>query len=415
MSAAFRVDVVTLFPEFFPGPLATGLVGRAVREGRAMVDCIDPRTFTEDRHRSVDDAPYGGGAGMVMRVEPLARAIDEARRRGSGPVVLMSPQGRPLAQRDLEGWSAGHHLALVCGRYEGFDDRVRALADDQVSIGDFVLTGGEYAALAVIDGVVRLLPGTLGNERSAGGDSFSDGLLEYPQYTRPEAFQGRAVPEVLVGGHHARIRTYRRAQQLVRTRRARPDLLREVRLGADDRRLLGDQAPPFDLRVAVAGSWQGAEVPRLLRLTAAYGVTRVYLVGADEADVGAHPSPVSVEGWPPAKGKRRPPALPLSVDVLTPLSSWAELRGQLPPRATLASAERWPSPTPALGPGAVLERLEAGTPVCLCVGERANADTDAGGPGPDVALPGIRQACQRADLDRLSALGILLDRILGER
>ncbi|MCK6552525.1 tRNA (guanosine(37)-N1)-methyltransferase TrmD, partial [Myxococcota bacterium] len=280
-----RFDVVTLFPEFFDSPLRTGLVGKAIESGAAVVDAIDPRTFTKDRHRTVDDTPYGGGGGMVMKPGPVADAIEAAVARGGGPVLLMSPQGRPVVQRSLERWAKLPHLVLVCGRYEGFDERIRDLADEEVSLGDFVLTGGEYAALVVIDGVVRLLPGTLGNAGSAHDDSFSDGLLEHPQYTRPPVLGPRAVPDVLLKGNHADIAAWRHAESLARTRARRPDLLSERGFSAAERTVLvaaPSRLPVLELAIlldaALAPDALAVTLAGVARLALAYGVATLHVV-----------------------------------------------------------------------------------------------------------------------------------------
>jgi tRNA (guanine37-N1)-methyltransferase len=225
-----RIDVVTIFPQLFAPFLETSLVGRAVAAGIARIAVHDLRDFTHDRHRTVDDTPYGGGPGMVMRPEPLVAAI-EALAGPKGPqrrarVVLLSPQGALLRQESLAQLARVEHLVLVCGRYEGVDQRVVELAvDEEVSVGDYVLSGGEIPALLLIEGVVRLLPGVLGNPASTASESFQAGLLEGPQYTRPPVFGGLAVPEVLRSGDHAAVAEWRarRARELTRLRR--PDLL----------------------------------------------------------------------------------------------------------------------------------------------------------------------------------------------
>lgn len=234
-----RFTVVTIFPEMFQPFLDVGVLGRARAAGTLTVDFINPRDFTRDRHRTVDDTPYGGGPGMVMKVEPLVAAIEAA---GSGDArphrVLLSPAGAPLSQGRVRTLAAMPHVALVCGRYEGIDERVSALAiDEELSLGDFVLTGGELGAMAVIDAVSRYIPGVLGEATSTDEESFSENLLEYPQYTRPAEFRALGVPEVLQSGHHERIRLWRRSQALARTARRRPDLLAGHRFSDEDRRL----------------------------------------------------------------------------------------------------------------------------------------------------------------------------------
>lgn len=258
-----RIDVFTIFPDYFAGPLDAALLGRARRRGLLEVRLHDPRDWTEDRHRTVDDAPFGGGPGMVMMAEPLFRAVE-----GVGPprpLFLLAPGGRRFDQdlaRELAGLGTG--FSLLCGRYEGVDQRVADhLCDDELSVGDYVLAGGEAAALVVVEAVVRLVPEVMGNEASAGEESFTlgggpmppgtpgatsrspgaGGLLEYPQYTRPAEFRGWAVPEVLRSGDHRRIARWRHEQALRRTARRRPDLLETAQLSDEERALVEDPAP----------------------------------------------------------------------------------------------------------------------------------------------------------------------------
>jgi tRNA (guanine37-N1)-methyltransferase len=218
------IEILTLFPEMFPGPLTAGVTGRGLASGLVTLRVHNLREYTHDRHRQVDDVPYGGGAGMVLKPEPIFEAV--RARAGKGPVILLTPQGELLNQglvREL----AGHgDLYLICGRYEGVDERVAThLVDKEISIGDYVLTGGELPAMVVIDAVSRLVAGVLGSEESPKDESFDQHLLEYPHYTRPADFEGHPVPEVLRSGHHAEIERWRRAQAAERTRRRRPDLL----------------------------------------------------------------------------------------------------------------------------------------------------------------------------------------------
>jgi tRNA (guanine37-N1)-methyltransferase len=218
-----RIDVVTLFPELFEAPLATSIIGRAVEREIVEFAIHDLREHGLGRHRSVDDYPYGGGAGMVMRPEPIFAAIEPLRERGA-TVILLDPAGERLSDRLARELAAEPRLALLCGRYEGIDERARGLADREVSIGDYVLTGGELPALVLIDAVVRLVPGVI-EAASHEGDSYADGLLEYPQYTRPAEFRGQGVPDILVSGNHEAVRQWRRAAAVERTRARRPDLL----------------------------------------------------------------------------------------------------------------------------------------------------------------------------------------------
>lgn len=222
----WQVTVLTLFPELFPGPLGASLAGKALEEGRWSLGVTDLREFGLGRHRSVDDTPAGGGPGMVMRADVIAPAIDKAREAAPGaPVIYLSPRGRPLTQaraRELVG-AAG--VTLLCGRFEGVDERVlEARGAEEISIGDFVLAGGEVAAMALIEACVRLLPGVMGEEASLAQESFEDGLLEYPHYTRPREWEGRAIPEVLLSGDHERVARWRREQAEKITRERRPDL-----------------------------------------------------------------------------------------------------------------------------------------------------------------------------------------------
>jgi tRNA (guanine37-N1)-methyltransferase len=226
-----RVDIVTIFPEAFAGFLATSFVARAVQGGQLVVRFRSPRDFGVGKHKSVDDTPYGGGSGMVMRIDVMAAAIEsldaDAPEGARAHRVLLTPQGRPLDQAKCCELAARPAVMLVCGRYEGFDERVRALVHEEVSLGDFVMTGGEVAAMAIVEACARLLPGVLGNAASTLEESHSPqagGLLEYPHYTRPVEFRGARVPEVLQGGNHAEIARWRREQAEARTRARRPDL-----------------------------------------------------------------------------------------------------------------------------------------------------------------------------------------------
>ncbi|HVG56299.1 MAG TPA: tRNA (guanosine(37)-N1)-methyltransferase TrmD [Vicinamibacterales bacterium] len=236
-----KFDVVTIFPRMVAAGLAEGVVSRGIARGLIDVAVHDLRDHTADRHRTVDDVPYGGGPGMVMKPEPLARAVEEIRARRGQPdaVVVLTPQGRPFKQSEAVRMSGLSHIVLLCGRYEGIDERVRELvATDELSIGDYVLSGGELPALVVIDAISRLVPGVVGDEQSVEQDSFSDGVLDHPHYTRPAEFGGVKVPDVLLSGHHAEVRRWRRKTALARTLERRPDLLDEATLDDEDRELL---------------------------------------------------------------------------------------------------------------------------------------------------------------------------------
>jgi len=232
-----RIDVITLFPEWVHGLRELGLTGRAIADGRVELHCWNPRDHAAGAHKSVDDRPYGGGPGMVMRPEPLAQAIEAAKLAGvPARVGCLTPQGRRLDQAAVRALAGRERLILVCGRYEGIDERVvEALVDEEWSIGDCVLSGGEPAAAVMIDAVLRLVPGVLGHELSAEQDSFSGGLLDCPHYTRPESWRGLDVPPVLLSGDHARIERWRRAQAIERTRQRRPDLHDEAGLSEPER------------------------------------------------------------------------------------------------------------------------------------------------------------------------------------
>ena len=238
-----KFDIVTIFPRMVEAGLAEGVVSRGIERGHLDVRVHDLRAYTTDRHRSVDDVPYGGGPGMVMKAEPLARAVVEVRTRRGDPdaVILLSPQGRRFTQAEAVRLSHLRHVVLLCGRYEGMDDRIRAgVATDELSIGDYVLSGGELPALVVVDTVGRLIPGVVGCGQSVEEDSFSRGLLDCPHYTRPPEFAGERVPDVLLSGHHAEVRRWRKKAALTRTLERRPDLIEMAALDDEERALLDE-------------------------------------------------------------------------------------------------------------------------------------------------------------------------------
>lgn len=232
-----KIDIITIFPQMLDGFLGESMMKRAVANKHVEFNRIDLRDFTTDRHRTTDDRPFGGGPGMIMKPEPLFKAIASCKTEQSR-VILMSPQGRPFTQAIAQELTAHTHIVLVCGHYEGVDERVReALIDRELSIGDYVLTGGELAAMVLVDAVARLVPGVIDAE-SIGEESHSGGLLEYPHYTRPAAWEGREVPAVLLSGHHGQVALWRRQQQLRRTLERRPDLLAQAELTPEDRKYL---------------------------------------------------------------------------------------------------------------------------------------------------------------------------------
>jgi tRNA (guanine37-N1)-methyltransferase len=237
-----KIDVVTIFPRMFDGPLAEGIVGRAIARGLLDVQVRDLRDYTTDRHRVVDDVPFGGGPGMVLKPEPLFLAVDAIRQERGEPsaIVLTSPDGKRFSHEEARRLSRLAHVVILCGRYEGVDERVRLhLATEEISIGDYVLSGGELPALVIVDAMARFVPGVVGDDESVARDTFARGLLDFAQYTRPAEFRGMTVPEVLLSGHHAEIGRWRRRQALARTLQRRPDLVADpARLDPEDRALL---------------------------------------------------------------------------------------------------------------------------------------------------------------------------------
>ena len=240
-----QIDILSLFPQMFHGPLSESIAKRAIESGLVQVNLHNIRDFTHDRHHTVDDYAYGGGAGMVLKPEPIFEAVDRIKKdaclgeeASELPVILLTPQGRLFKQEVAQELAGYPRLVLICGRYEGVDERVREhLATDEISIGDYVLSGGELAAMVVVEAVVRLLPGVLGSEASAQDESHTTGLLEYPQYTRPEVYRGWAVPEILLSGNHAQIARWRRQQALLRTLERRPELVDKASLSPEEREL----------------------------------------------------------------------------------------------------------------------------------------------------------------------------------
>lgn len=238
MTEPMLIQILTLFPEMFVGPFQNSIMKRAQEQGLVQFRYIDFREFTTDRHRMVDDTPYGGGSGMVLKPEPIFRALQAAKEiKPNAKVILMTPQGETFKQAMARHLATLDHLIIICGHYEGFDERIRSWADLELSIGDYVLTGGELAAMVISDAVVRLIPGVLGSEESAIHDSFTEEMLDYPQYTRPYEFEGMKVPDILLSGHHANIEAWRREQALLRTAKRRPDLLAKSRNRVEDQKV----------------------------------------------------------------------------------------------------------------------------------------------------------------------------------
>ena len=238
-----QIDILTLFPDMFPGVLNSSILNRAREKDKFNYNVINFREYTDHKHEKVDDYPYGGGAGMVLTAQPIFDAVDAVTKNKSTKprIILMCPQGEPYNQKKAEKLAQEDHLIFICGHYEGYDERIREyLVTDEISIGDYILTGGELGAMVVVDSIVRLLPDVLGNEQSAPEDSFSTGLLEHPHYTRPADFRGMTVPDVLLSGNHANIETWRRQQSLKRTYERRPELLEQITLSANDQKMLDE-------------------------------------------------------------------------------------------------------------------------------------------------------------------------------
>jgi tRNA (guanine37-N1)-methyltransferase len=239
--SGLEINIVTIFPEMFLSPFNESIIKRAVENGLVEIIIRNLRDFTHDKHRVTDDYPYGGGAGMVMKPEPLAEAVEKINEKSQSRVILMTPQGEPFTQQKAKELSQEKRITILCGRYEGVDERVREhFVDDEVSIGDYILTGGEIPAMVLVDAVVRLIPGALGDEASAMEDSFSSHLLEYPHYTRPASFRGYEAPDVLLSGDHEKIQRWRKREAFKRTLERRPDLLEGIELSDEDREILGE-------------------------------------------------------------------------------------------------------------------------------------------------------------------------------
>ncbi|MBY7656336.1 tRNA (guanosine(37)-N1)-methyltransferase TrmD [Lactiplantibacillus plantarum] len=237
-----QIDILSLFPEMFAGPLHESMIGNAIENDVINVDVTNFRDFTTDKHNHVDDYPYGGGAGMLLQPQPIFDALASVQEKHPAPdrVILLDPAGVQFNQHVAEDFAQEEHLTFICGHYEGYDERIRSLVTDEVSLGDYVLTGGELGAMVMIDATVRLLPGVLGNSESAPGDSFSSGLLEYPQYTRPADFRGMKVPDILLSGDHGKIDDWRLEQALKRTYERRPDMLTGLSLSGKAKQMLAD-------------------------------------------------------------------------------------------------------------------------------------------------------------------------------
>jgi tRNA (guanine37-N1)-methyltransferase len=430
-----QFHVVTLFPEIFASFLRTSLVGKAVEAGRIGVRFVDPRDFTHDRHRTTDDTPYGGGEGMVMKAEPLVDALERIDQESEGREhrVLLTPQGEVLRQRHLLELQGLERVVLICGRYEGFDERVRQFVHRQISLGDFVLNGGEVAAMAILDGVARLVPGVIGNAGSLADESHAGGLLEYPQYTRPRDFRGHEVPDVLLNGDHAQIRAWRRREQLSRTRRLRPDLWAEYQPGVEDLALLADEPEPLAALAArtyvalfhhpvydrnheiVTTAITNLDLHDIARSSRTYGLAGYFVVTPLQSQQEL--ARRIVGHWRSGHGalynKHRGEALALldvAADLEEVLLRVTEREGRRPVTLVTSAAER---------PGQIsrqelLRCLPEGAPLLLILGTGWGL-TEELVRGADLALAPLRGRCTYNHLSVRSAAAILLDRFFGLR
>ncbi len=448
-----RITIVTLFPEMFESPLAASLLGKARAAGLLDIDFVNPRDFTADRHRTVDDAPYGGGPGMVMKPDPLIAAIESAAA-GSDVVhrVLLTPGGARLDQAVVRELAGRPHLVLVCGRYEGIDERVSRLAiDEELSLGDFVLSGGEMAALPLIDALARLVPGVLGDLASTHEESFSDGLtLEYPQYTRPPEYRGLVVPDVLLAGHHERVRTWRRREALRRTALRRPDLLRRRPLSPDDLAAVdGDPAvlpasrtylllahhPVHDRTGAeVTSSVTNLDIHDLARSAATYGlagtiaitpialqrekIAHIIDVWQEEAAALAagsvdHFAPGPLPGLPSGHRSHALAAVEVRASIEDAVASIASLHGA--PPLVIATSARLHGGPPTLGFAelrSVLAETAPDRPVALLLGTGHGLTERAISLANYVLAPVSGQPAFN-HLSVRSAAAIILDRLFG--
>lgn len=429
-----RFEVITIFPELFTSFLEKGLVAKAHEQGVIRVVCTNPRDFAKNKHKSVDDAPYGGGSGMVMMPGPIIDALESRENEGRIHRILLTPQGKPFNQDIARRLAKLPAIALVCGRYEGVDERVRLAVDEEISLGDFVMTGGEIAAMAVIEATARLLPGVLGNIVSTHDESHAEGLLEYPQYTRPPEFRGQTVPEVLISGDHGAIARWRRKEALRRTRERRPDLLAQKSLDENDRKLLAEldrearrsRAPVYVALVhhpvkdregnVVTTAVTNLDVHDLSRSSRTYGLAGYFIVTPIEAQrelVGT-----ILEHWIRGSGKKRVPERGMALSLARPVASIEaaakaieEAHGK-PPRLVVTAA-RLPSGKPQTPPHVVRSMMrESDQPWLLLFGT-------GHGLAPEVldsvelSLPPIRPGAYN-HLSVRAACAIILDRLFGD-
>ena len=431
-----RFEVITLFPELFDSFLAKGLVAKAHVNGTIDVVRTNPRDFATNKHKSVDDAPYGGGSGMVMLPGPLLEALESRESEGRLHRILLTPQGQPFTQAIARRLSQKPAIALICGRYEGVDERVREAVDEQISLGDFVMTGGEVAAMAVIEATARLLPGVLGNVESTHDESHAQGLLEYPHYTRPPEFRGSRVPDVLLSGDHAAVERFRRKEALRRTRRERPDLFAAYSPTPVDRTLIAElvadetaaaeRAPIYIGLVhhpvrdregqIVTTAVTNLDVHDLARSSRSYGLAGYFVITPIEAQRALVET--ILEHWVEGSGKRRVPERGVALSLCRPIDSIAsaiaaitERHGE-PPRVVVTAAKLpgGSAPTP---PERVRAQMRAGKQPWLVLFGTGHGLAPEVVAQAEIALPPIRPGTYN-HLSVRAACAIMLDRLFGD-
>ena len=422
-----KFTVITILPELIEPALSAGVVGRANQAGTISVTCITPREFTHDKHRTVDDTPYGGGPGMVMKPEPLLAAIASAGPRGECHRILLSPGGAPLTQARVRELAGLAHLVLVCGRYEGVDQRViDAAIDEEISLGDYVLSGGELGALVVIDAVARLVPGVLGDQTSADDESFSAGLLEYPQYTRPLELEGRAVPPVLAGGNHAAIAAWRHLQAMQRTAVRRPELWRQFHQSPVDRRAFPPLASRTHLALVhhpvldrvgkvITTALTNFDIHDLARSSMTYGLAALHLITpvTSQRDKAEH---IARLWMGDDQGEHRARALELvrTADSVETVIARITAEAGVAPRvvATSAKASSFPDAERRLPAELVAEAALDPSPMLVLLGTGWGL-ADSLIPSVSRVLTPIEGATAWNHLSVRSAGAVLLDRLFG--
>ena len=428
-----RFEVITIFPELFDSFLSKGLVAKAHENRLIEVVRTNPRDFTTSKHRSVDDAPYGGGSGMVMMPGPIVEALESRESEGRLHRVLLTPQGKPFTQAVARRLAAKPAIALVCGRYEGVDERVRDEMDEQISLGDFVMTGGEVAAMAVIEATARLLPNVLGNAASTEEESHAEGLLEYPQYTRPPDFRGKVVPDVLLSGDHAAVARWRRKEALKRTRRERPDLFAAFSPSSADRGLIAElereqvQRAPIYVGLVhypvrdregkvVTTAVTNLDVHDLSRSSRSYGLAGYFVITPIEAQrelVGK-----ILEHWVEGSGQRRVPERAVALSLCEPIDSIdaavraiEERHGESP--RVVVTAARLPNGSAPLAAPEVRARMREGTRPWLVLFGTGHGLAPEVLARAEISLAPIRPGVYN-HLSVRAACAIMLDRLFGD-